>query len=60
MVRGADSHKLDLTPQSGGLDAIAEGFRQIVKDDFDNMTKQFHVYDALYAYCKWKLRQQTH
>jgi hypothetical protein len=58
IVRGADSHKLDLTPQSAGLDAVAEGFRQIVKDDFDNMSKQFHVYDALYAYCKWKLLQQ--
>jgi hypothetical protein len=60
IVRGADSHKLDLTPQSAGLDAVAEGFRQIVKDDFDNMIKQFHVYDALYAYCKWKLQQQKH
>ncbi len=59
IVRGADSHKLDLTPQSAGLDALAEGFRQISKDDFDNMSKQFHVYDALYAYCKWKLHQ-TH
>ena len=57
IVRGADSHKLDLTPQSAGLDAIAEGFRQIVKDDFDNMSKQFHVYDALYASCKWKVVQ---
>ena len=57
IVRGADSHKLDLTPQSAGLDAIAEGFRQIVKDDYDNISKQFYVYDALYAYCKWKLAQ---
>src|SRR5437867_11757464 len=55
IVRGADSHKLDLTPQSAGLDAIAGGFRQITKDDFENMSKQFPVYDALYAYCKWKL-----
>jgi hypothetical protein len=59
IVRGADSHKLDLTPQSAGLDAIAEGFREMVKDDFDNMSKQFYVYDALYAYCKRKLKQQA-
>jgi len=59
IVRGADSHRLDLTPQSAGLDAIAEGFRVIVKDDFDNMSKQFYVYDALYAYCKRKLTQQA-
>ncbi len=58
IVRGADSHKPELTPQSAGLDAIAEGFRQTSKDDFDNMSKQFHVYDALYGYCKWKLQQK--
>jgi hypothetical protein len=55
IVRGADLHKLDLTPQSAGLDAIAEGFRQITKDDFENMSKQFPVYDALYEYCKGEL-----
>ena len=58
IVRGADAHMPELTPESAGLDAIAEGFRQISKDDFDNMSKQFYVYDALYAYCKWKLAQQ--
>lgn len=58
IVRGADSHKPELAPESAGLDAIAEGFRQIAKDDHDNMSKQFRVYDALYAYCKWKLAQQ--
>src|SRR5262245_24719451 len=26
-----------------GVDAIAEGFRQMVKDDFENMSKRFHV-----------------
>ncbi len=36
------------------LDAI-KGFRQISRDDFDNMTKQFRVYDFLCAYCKLKL-----
>ena len=58
IVRGADSHRLDLTPESAGLDAIAEGFRQISRDDHDNMSKQFHVYDALYGYCRWKLAQK--
>jgi hypothetical protein len=60
IVRGADSDKLDLTPQSGGLDAKTEGFRQMTKDDFENMSKQFPVYDALYAYCKWKLERGKH
>lgn len=41
-----------LTPQSEGLLAIATGFSLISKDDYDNMSKQFYLYDALYAFCK--------
>ncbi len=55
IVRGADTDQPDLPPESIGLEAIAEGFRQITKDDFDNMSKQFYVYDALYAYFNSKL-----
>jgi hypothetical protein len=54
IVRSADTHNPVLAPESIGLEAIAEGFRHITKDDFDNMSKQFYVYDALYAYCKSK------
>lgn len=52
IVRGADTPNRSLTPQSEGLTAIAAGFGLVAKDDYDNMVKQFHVYDALYAYCK--------
>ncbi len=55
IVRGADTPNRTLTPQSEGLLAVAYGFSMNVKDDFDNMKKQFHVYDALYSFCKWKL-----
>jgi hypothetical protein len=55
IVRGADTDQTDSPPESIGLEAIAEGFRQITKDDFENISKQFYVYDALYAYCKSKL-----
>lgn len=55
IVRGADTANRTLTLESAGLVAIAEGFRAITKDDFDNMNKQFYVYDALYAFCKIKL-----
>lgn len=54
VIRGADTPNRTLTPESAGLFAIARGFRQISRDDFDNMKKQFPVYDALYAYCKMK------
>jgi len=58
IVRGADTDDPDPSPESTGLEAIAEGFRQIVKNDFDNISKQFYVYDALYAYCNSKLSRQ--
>ena len=52
IVRGADTPNRTLTPQSEGLAAIATGFSLVSKDDYDNMAKQFYVYDALLAYCK--------
>ena len=52
IVRGADTEKRQLTPESAGLAAIAAGFSVISKDDYDNMEKQFPVYDALYAFAK--------
>lgn len=60
IVRGADTPNRALTPQSEGLVAIAYGFSMNSKDDHDNMSKQFYVYDALYSFCKWKMgRQQS-
>jgi hypothetical protein len=58
VVRGADTANKNLTPESPGLTAIADGFRRITKDDFENMSKQFWVYDALYAYFRAKLDQK--
>lgn len=52
IVRGADTEARGLTPESAGLYAVASGFRSSTRDDFDNMAKQFPVYDALYAYCR--------
>jgi len=54
IVRGADTANRTLTPESPGLYAYAFGFRQISKDDYDNMRLQFPAYDALYAFCKRK------
>jgi hypothetical protein len=52
IVRGADTDARGLTPESAGLYAVATGFQAIARDDFDNMKKQFPVYDALYDYCR--------
>ena len=51
IVRGADTPNRRLTPQSAGLVAIATGFSINSRDDHDNMSKQFYVYDALHAFC---------
>ncbi len=52
IVRGADTEKRQSTPQSEGLAAIAAGFNLISNNDYENMAKQFAVYDALYAFAK--------
>ena len=52
IIRGADTDKRLLTPQSMGLATIAAGFSLISKDDYDNMVKQFPIYDALYEFVK--------
>jgi hypothetical protein len=52
IVRGADTAAKDLTPESRGLEAIAEGFRLVYQDDHEQLEREFPVYDALYAYCQ--------
>ena len=52
IVRGADTDDRSLTPESAGLYAAATGFQATSRDDFDNMTRQFPMYDALLAYCR--------
>ena len=52
VVRGADTDARDIAKEAWGLYAVASGFREISRDDFENMERQFPVYDALYAYCR--------
>ncbi|MBI1735241.1 MAG: chromate resistance protein [Candidatus Rokubacteria bacterium] len=52
IVRGADTEARDLAPEAQGLYALASGFREIARDDRENMALQFPAYDALYAYCR--------
>jgi hypothetical protein len=52
IVRGADTPAKDLTPQSRGLEAIADGFRRLFDDDHAQLAAESIVYDALYAYCQ--------
>jgi hypothetical protein len=59
IVRGADANIEDCPSESAGLEAAAMGFRNIAKDDYDNMRLQFPLYDALYKYCQMKLEQSA-
>ena len=52
IVRGADTDDRSITPESAGLYAAATGFQATSRDDFDNMARQFPLYDALYAFCR--------
>ena len=52
IVRGADTSAKDLTPESRGLEAIADGFRRLYDDDHQQLAAESVVYDALYAYCQ--------
>jgi hypothetical protein len=52
IVRGADTSRLDLTPQSAGLYAISLGLSKTFADDHDMLRHGMVMYDALYAWCK--------
>jgi len=53
VVHGADvADDRDATPQSRGLEAIAEGFALLDVDDQRQLELELPVYDALYAWAK--------
>jgi hypothetical protein len=57
VVHGADvSEDRDITPQSAGLEAIADGFALLEINDQRQLELSLPVYDALYA---WAQQQVT-
>ncbi len=53
IVHSADvSEDIDKEPVARGLEAIASGFSLRYPLDEDNLSYQFEVYDALYAWCR--------
>lgn len=58
IVRGADTAATHLTPESPGLEAIAEGFRLVYEDDQAQLEAELPVYDALYAVCRQRVGQR--
>jgi hypothetical protein len=59
IVRGADTERLDLAPQSAGLLAISQGLRSSFPDDHEVLRHGFVLYDALYLWCR-ELKGETH
>ena len=52
IVRGADTSRLELTPQSAGLYALSLGLSKVFPDDQEMLKHGMVMYDALYAWCK--------
>jgi hypothetical protein len=59
IVRGADTSRLDLTPQSAGLYALSLGLSQNFSDDQEMLKHGMVMYDALYAWCK-NCQEESH
>ena len=53
IVHAADVDKdIDTDPLARGLEAIASGYSLRFPRDEENLSHQFEVYDALYAWCR--------
>jgi rhodanese-related sulfurtransferase len=58
IVRGADTDRLDLAPQSPGLLAVSLGLSQLHEDDQHMLQAALPMYDALYAWCRKGQRER--
>jgi rhodanese-related sulfurtransferase len=52
IVRGADTARLDLTPQSAGLLATCLGYSRMYRDDLSQLAAAMAVFDALYRWSR--------
>ena len=52
VVRGADTDRHDLAPQSAGLLALSVGLSRLHRDDLAQLDAGMAVYDALYRWAR--------
>ena len=52
IVRGADTARPDLTPQSAGLLAASLGYSRMYRDDLPQLEAAMDFYDAMYRWCR--------
>ena len=59
IVHAADvDEDLEKDPIAAGLEAIATGFSLRFPEDEENLSHQFDVYDALYAWCRLEVARK--
>ena len=59
IVHAADvAEDIDQDPIARGLEAIASGFSLRYPEDDVNLSYQFEVYDALYAWCRLQVARE--
>jgi hypothetical protein len=59
IVRGADTNKFDLAPQSAGLWAISAGLSYNYRDDLEMLEYGMKIYDALYSWAAY-VQEEKH
>ena len=52
IVRGADTNRHDLTPESAGLFALSIGLSHLYHDDLERLEAGMLIYDALYCWAR--------
>jgi hypothetical protein len=58
IVNAADTDRMPDDPIAAGLEAIAVGYSLRFPDDYENIRRQFEVYDALYAWCRLEVAKE--
>jgi len=59
VIHAADiSEDIEKDPLARGLEAIASGYSLLFPDDEENLSHQFEVYDALYAWCRLQVAKK--
>lgn len=59
IVRGADTGRPSLTPESQGLLAVSQGLKLNFADDHAMLAQGMVVYDAIYAWCRVTTQQRS-
>lgn len=59
IVRGADTHRFYLAPQSAGLWAISAGLSNNFPNDHEILEQGMKIYDTLYAWAKY-VQEEKH